>query len=122
MVIHAAGEGFLHIFLEGVGRDGDNGYRAGIFAGKAADSLCGLISVHSGHLDIHEDGIKGTRGGRGENVHRLSAVMSGIRHNAHDFQELFRDLQIQLIVLCDKDPLTLQHCRQVSRSLFVFCC
>ena len=55
MVIHAAGEGFLHVFPEGVSRDSDNGYRAGIFAGKAAYSLCCLISMRMASKEPGEE-------------------------------------------------------------------
>ena len=57
--IHPCGVDFLFYVLVRIRCDGDDRDGEGIDAGKGADGLRGLEAVHTGHDEIHEDGVKG---------------------------------------------------------------
>lgn len=57
--IHPCGVDFLFYILVSIRRDGNDREGEGIDAGKGADGLRGHEAVHTGHYEIHEDGVKG---------------------------------------------------------------
>ncbi len=59
VVIHAGFHAVFDILGKGVGGHGDdgNGFGLGMAAGTYGPG--GIVAVHHGHLNIHEDGVKG---------------------------------------------------------------
>lgn len=56
-VVHASAKRVQAVLVEGAGCEGDDP-RAILVGGKGADAAGGLVSVHAGHLDIHEDDVE----------------------------------------------------------------
>ena len=57
--IHAGSADFVFYILVRIRCDGDDRDGEGIDAGKGADGLRGLEAVHTGHDEIHQDGVEG---------------------------------------------------------------
>lgn len=57
VIIHAGGDAAVAFFCGGVGGHGDDGERVEAFF--RADFGSGLVAVHLGHLEVHEDEVEG---------------------------------------------------------------
>ena len=98
MVIHALGKTPFALLSHGVGGHGDDRQRSK--AGLPANFPRGLMAVHHRHLNIHQhqrpgQGIRRRR----EPVKRLLAIVGAGDLDTDRFQQLDRDLLIDLIVL-----------------------
>ena len=102
MGVHADGEGFLAVFVEGVGRHGDDGDSAAAIR-QIADELRRLIAVHVGHLDVHEDGIIIARRVGFECLDAEFTVGSALHGKAALFQNGHDDLCVEVVVLGQQD-------------------
>ena len=74
MAVHAAGQHQVHIFLEGIGGQGDDGHGAGVGPVHGANGLGRGIAVHFGHLQIHQNQVVEILGRLGEHGHGFRSV------------------------------------------------
>ena len=98
MIVHTGLQAGAAIFLEGIGRHGDNGDRRCIGPIHHADPPCGFQPVHDRHHNIHQDKVELPRCGFCKNFHSLSAVSGLCRGDALIGQQCLGNFDVQLVV------------------------
>ena len=77
----------------------------------------GLVAVHLGHLEIHQHEIeRGRLRAVRENLHRLAAVAGDAHGRAGAFEQLDRDLLVDLVVLDEEDSRAPEPARLLVRG------
>ena len=100
----------LHIHIEGVGGQGDDGDLSGILPVQGADGSGGFQSVHLRHPHIHQDGRVIARRVLLEQIHGFPAVDCQVRGHLPRLQEHHQDLRVDGDVLCHKDMFAGEIC------------
>ena len=114
--LHAA----LDVFVEGVGREGDDGDGTCVRAFHLPDGPGGFEAVHDRHAHVHQDGVVISGIVVAEHLHRDLAVPGMVDlHLAHG-QDHDHDLGVDLHVLRQEDPAALEVGFRGSRGSLLF--
>ena len=100
----------LHVLVERVGGEGDDGNGLGVRTIHSANRDGSLQSVHLRHTHIHQDRIVPALRVRCEHLHRHLAVLGVFRLDLAHRKHLAHDLGVDLHVLRQQHPAAFQHC------------
>ena len=109
MTIHSGCNSIPLIFFKCICRHCNDRYACLILIRQVPDCLCCFITVHSGHLDIHEDHIICSHRHFCYLIYTLNAILHTFCFKAGTLKYCFCNLCIQIIVLCQKDIPSLKY-------------
>ena len=111
MAVHAVGQHQIHVFLEGIGGQGDDRHASGVGPVHGADGFGRGVAVHPGHLQIHENQVIEVDGRACEHRHGFGSVR-GLIHPQTQVRKLFNDDDaVYLHVIHEQNALARQGCR-----------
>ena len=122
MGIHACIHGILYILRKGIGRHGNDGDGPGIFPVQGPDGPGSLIAVHHRHLDVHQNGIKLSWLCLDKPLQGQLSVLQNLTERSLQLQQFRQYLRIDLIVLCNQEPASVQTAGSCFRCRFVSAC
>ena len=99
MCIHPCFECFLAVFLKSVGCHGHNGNVCLFIAAQCTDLPGGGVSVHFGHLNIHQDQIILILRSFVHSGHGIRAVLNGVHFQSGFLQNGRCNLSVQFVIL-----------------------
>ena len=109
--IHARLLGGPAILVKGIGGHGQNGNARQCRVLQRTDAAGGLVTVHNGHLNVHQYQIIGSGAGFGDFFHRLRTVFGGVQREAVFLENFHRNFPVQLVVLHQQQVFALKVLR-----------
>ena len=103
MGVHAGVACGLGVLGKSVGGQRDDGDVGGVGLAAQTNRARCLITVHTGHHDVHEDGVEAAGGMRQVQVDNLVAVGRAGHHNVLGFQQRLGNFGIQVVVFGEQD-------------------
>lgn len=106
--VHPCIAGALLVFLEGVGRHGQDGRVALSGPLELSNGLRCLVSVHNRHLDIHQHQVVASRIYRLHLVNGFGSVEGRVYREPGALEYLKGDLAVKLVVFREQHPLAVE--------------
>ena len=109
MRVHAGGEGRLDVLGKRVGGHGDDRDVRRLLMRAGAHRARGLVAVHHGHLNVHQDHVEVARLRILERLEQLPPVLANGALRALDVEQLRENLRVERVVLGAQEPHALKR-------------